>query len=133
MVKRTIAALAADGGVGVETVRYYQRRGLLSEPKRPIVGGVARGVRTYSDADVQRLNFVRRAQAAGFQLKEIKQLLAFEATDNRAAVRELTRARVAALDREIAELTTAREALAALAVACSGRSKGPCPILSAFD
>src|SRR5215218_9840345 len=88
MRKRTIAALAMEGGVGVETVRYYQRRGLLSEPKRPMVGGVARGVRTYGDTDVQRLHFVRRAQAAGFQLKEIKQLLAFQAADNRVAARE---------------------------------------------
>ena len=133
MLKRTIAGLAMEGGVGVETVRYYQRRGLLSEPKRPMVGGVARGVRTYSDADVQRLHFVRRAQAAGFQLKEIKQLLAYQAADNRVAARELARARVATLDREIAELTAAREALAALALACSARSKGPCPILTAFD
>lgn len=125
--------LAAEGGVGVETVRYYQRRGLLPEPKRTVPHGLSRGVRTYDDADVQRLRFIRRAQAAGFQLKEIKQLLAHQATDDRAAVRDLARTRIAALDREIAELTRAREALAVLTKACRARSKGPCPILSAFD
>jgi MerR family mercuric resistance operon transcriptional regulator len=125
--------LAAEGGVGVETVRYYQRRGLLAEPARTVPHGISRGVRTYDDADVQRLRFIRRAQAAGFQLKEIEQLLAHQATDNRAAARDLARTRIAALDREIAELARAREALAVMTKACSMRSKGPCPILSAFD
>lgn len=64
MARMTIARLAEAGGVGVETVRYYQRRGLLVEPERP--GGS--GFRSYTDNDVRRLHFIRRAQAAGFTL-----------------------------------------------------------------
>src|SRR5690242_11320516 len=66
----TIGGLAAAAGVGVETVRYYQRRGLLTEPARP-----PGEVRRYSDADGKRLRFIRSAQAAGFTLAEIKELL----------------------------------------------------------
>jgi len=66
----TIARLAATAGVHVETVRYYQRRGLLPEPARP-----PGGVRRYSGADAKRLRFIRRAQAMGFKLTEIESLL----------------------------------------------------------
>jgi len=124
----TIGALAKAAGVGVETVRYYQRRGLLAEPPRP------RGeVRRYSDEDVRRLRFIRSAQTAGFTLAEIGELLQLDATDDRARARELAAARVAALDEKIAELAKAREALAGLATACSRKRGGPCPILGAFE
>jgi len=72
----TITKLAAAGGVGVETVRYYQRRGLLIEPARP--GGT--GFRNYSENDARRLRFRRQAQAAGFTLDQIGELLALDAT-----------------------------------------------------
>ncbi len=77
----TISALAASGGVGVETVRFYQRRGLLDTPSR---GG---GIRHYGDADLRRLRFIRSAQAAGFTLDGIGELLALDATQDRARVR----------------------------------------------
>ncbi|MGV3769387.1 MAG: MerR family transcriptional regulator, partial [Sphingobium phenoxybenzoativorans] len=70
-MRMTIARLAKAGGVGVETVRYYQRRGLLMEPARPDSGGF----RSYDDAGVRRLRFSRQAQAAGFTLEEIGDLL----------------------------------------------------------
>lgn len=124
----TIGGLAKAAGVGVETVRYYQRRGLLPEPPRP-----PGEVRRYGASDVKRLKFIRSAQAAGFTLAEIKELLALDATDDRARARELAGARVAAIDARIAELSEARDALAALASACAGKRSGPCPILSAFD
>jgi MerR family mercuric resistance operon transcriptional regulator len=124
----TIGALAKAAGVGVETVRYYQRRGLLAEPAR------ARGeVRRYGVADLRRLRFIRSAQAAGFTLTEIGELLALSMADDRARARELAQARVAALDDRIAELQAARTALAGLAEECAGRRGGPCPILAAFD
>jgi len=112
----------------VETVRYYQRRGLLPEPPRP-----QGEVRRYGDGDVRRLKFIRSAQAAGFTLAEIGELLALSAADDRARARELAQARVQALDEKIAELQEAREALAGLATACSKQRGGPCPILAAFD
>ena len=124
----TIGALAKAAGVGVETVRYYQRRGLLPEPPRP-----PGEVRRYSDEDVRRLCFIRSAQAAGFTLAEIGELLGMSEVDDRAKARELARARVAALDDKIAELQEAREALAGLADACSNQRGGACPILSAFE
>lgn len=125
----TIAKLAGAGGVGVETVRYYQRRGLLTEPARPD----GTGFRTYSDSDVRRLRFIRQAQAAGFTLDEIGELLALDATEDRNRARELARSRIAALDASIAEMVSARQALARLADECRLGSNGPCPILTAFE
>lgn len=124
----TIGGLAKAAGVGVETVRYYQRRGLLPEPARP-----PGEVRRYGEQDVKRLRFIRSAQAAGFTLSEIKELLDLDASDDRARARELAQARVAALDDKIEELRRAREALAGLATACARKRGGPCPILSAFE
>ena len=124
----TIGGLARAAGVGVETVRYYQRRGLLPEPARP-----PGEVRRYGDEDVKRLKFIRSAQAAGFTLAEISELLELDASDDRARARELARARVAALDAKIAELEQARDALAGLARACASKRGGPCPSLGAFE
>jgi MerR family mercuric resistance operon transcriptional regulator len=123
----TIARLAAAGRVGVETVRYYQRRGLLPEP--PKLGATRR----YGLEDVQRLQFIRQAQAAGFTLEEIRELLALDATDDRARARALASERVKALDDQIRKLKVARDALKRLAAECAGGGTGPCPILSAFD
>jgi MerR family mercuric resistance operon transcriptional regulator len=124
----TIGGLAKAAGVGVETVRYYQRRGLLPEPPRP-----PGEVRRYGDADVNRLKFIRSAQAAGFTLAEIGELLALDRTNDRARVRELAAERIAALDAKMAELKEARHALARLAKTCAGGTAGPCPILEAFE
>lgn len=123
-----ISGLAKAAGVGVETVRYYQRRGLLPEPPRP-----PGEVRRYGEQDVKRLKFIRSAQAAGFTLNEIGELIALDASDDRARARELARARVTAIDDKIAELRQARDALAGLASDCARKRGGPCPILRAFD
>lgn len=133
MSQMTIAGLARAGGVGVETVRYYQRRGLMAEPERPAGDGLNGGIRRYGLDDVRRLRFIKSAQAAGFTLEEIGELLGLDATDDRARARELARARVAAIDARIAELRTARKALARLADHCAAGGAGPCPILTAFD
>ncbi|MBM3927327.1 MAG: MerR family transcriptional regulator [Sphingomonadales bacterium] len=129
MSTMTIARLAEAGGVGVETVRYYQRRGLLSEPERPGGGGF----RNYGERDVRRLRFIRSAQAAGFTLEEIGELLELDAVDDRVRARELAKSRVAALDARIAELQDARSALVRLADACGSGSAGACPIITAFE
>jgi MerR family mercuric resistance operon transcriptional regulator len=129
----TIAKLAREGGVGVETVRYYQRRGLIAEPERSIGSGLGGGVRRYGDADVRRLRFIKAAQTAGFTLQEIGELLALDATDDRRRARDLARARIGALDARIAELKAARAALSRLADRCTSGGAGPCPILTAFE
>lgn len=130
MTMMTIGKLAAAGGVGVETVRYYQRRGLLNEPPRD---GLYGAVRRYDDNDVRRLRFIRRAQGAGFTLDQVGELLDLDARDDRIRARALARDRIAALDSRIADLSAARDALAALARECGTGGAGPCPILTAFE
>lgn len=129
----TIAKLARAAGVGVETVRYYQRRGLMPEPRRPEGGGLSGGIRRYGADEVRRLRFIRSAQTAGFTLEEIGDLLALDATDDRARARDMAERRMAALDGKIAELQRARDALGRLARQCADGRGGPCPILSAFE
>ena len=133
MTGMTIAALAREGGVGVETVRYYQRRGLLDEPDRPTGAGAGGGIRRYGTDDARRLRFIRSAQAAGFTLEQIGELLALDATDDRARARQLAHEQMAALDAKIAELEQARASLRRLASEYGSGSAGPCPILTAFD
>ena len=133
MAEMTIARLAEAGGVGVETVRYYQRRGLLAEPPRPQGPGAGGGVRRYGAQDVRRLRFVRSAQAAGFTLEQIGELLALDAGEDRGRALALAQGRLVELDARIAELEAARAALRRLAGACAGGGKGPCPILEAFE
>ena len=123
----TIGVLARSGGVGVETVRYYQRRGLIKTPKR------GKGFRHYGEEDLGRLGFIRSAQAAGFTLEQVGELLALDATHDRARARALAKERIAALDGKIAELEKARDALKRLARECGASSTGPCPIIKAFE
>ena len=101
---RTIAGLARDGGVGVETVRFYQRRGLLSTPDKWSRDGAGAGVRRYGEEDVRRLRFIRSAQTAGFTLEQIKELLSLDAGEDRTRARALAAERLEALDRTISDL-----------------------------
>ena len=133
MSEMTIARLAEAGDVGVETIRYYQRRGLLSEPPKSPGGGLRGGIRRYGTDDLRRLRFIRSAQAAGFTLEEIAELLTLDATENRGRAREMAEARIAALDRKIAELAAARASLGRLADHCAASGAGPCPIIAAFE
>ena len=123
----SIGKLVTEAGVGVETIRYYQRRGLLETPTRD------REIRRYGSNDLRRLRFIRQAQSAGFTLEEIKELLDLDASDDRARVRELATARVKALDSKIGELERARNALRRLSRECGSGSAGPCPILASFE
>lgn len=127
MNSMTIGKLASAGGVGVETVRFYQRRGLLAEPDR------AGGIRRYGVEDVRRLCFIRSAQTAGFTLEEIRELLALDAGSDHARARELASKRIEALTIKIAEMTAARKSLERLAKQCSAADGQPCPIISAFE
>lgn len=127
----TIGSLATAAGVGVETVRYYQRRGLLGTPERG-GSGLDGGVRRYDEAHLRRLRFIRQAQAAGFTLEQIGELLSLDAGQDRARARQLARSRITALDAKIAELEEARSALIRLARECAREDAGPCPIIDAF-
>ncbi len=129
----TIAKLAKAVGVGVETVRYYQRRGLMAEPPRTGGTGLGGGIRRYAPSDVRRLRFIRSAQTSGFTLDEIGELIALDAVDDRARAFELATRRIAALDAKIQELHSARAALQHLAHGCRSTRSGPCPIIAAFD
>lgn len=122
-----IGGLAEAGDVGVETIRYYQRRGLLRTPDS---GGMTR---RYDASDVRRLRFIRQAQAAGFTLNQIGELLTLDAGTDRTRARAMARERISDLDRQISELQEAKAALQRLATACAHDDGGPCPILSAFD
>lgn len=126
----TIKRFAEAGGVGVETVRFYQRRGLLAVPER--AGGDG-AIRRYGQDDVRRLRFIRSAQAAGFTLEAIAELLSLDAGQDRSRAQQLAQERLVALDAKIEELNRARKALRRLAADCAGSSAGPCPILEAFD
>lgn len=122
----TIGKLAVGGGVGVETIRFYQRKGLLETPARES------GIRRYGPEDLRRLRFIKQAQTAGFTLEEIKELLRLDAGDDRPRARELALGRIAALDDKIAELESARDALRRLATECGEGREGQCPILTSF-
>jgi MerR family mercuric resistance operon transcriptional regulator len=121
-----IGDLAREGGVSVETIRFYQRRGLLAEPPR------GSGVRRYSESDLERLRSIRAAQTAGFTLGEIATLLGLDRED-RAAARALAETRIAAIDEKIETLKAMRAALDSLAADCARGKDGPCPILAAFS
>jgi MerR family mercuric resistance operon transcriptional regulator len=123
----TIAKLASAGGVGVETIRFYQRKGLLHTPTRDS------GIRRYSSQAVRRLRFIRQAPAAGFTLEQIRELLELDAGEDRARAREIALARVDALSARIADLRRARNALQRLAKECGDGTSGACPILSSFE
>src|ERR1700709_1408633 len=123
MIGMTIAKLARAAEVGVETARYYQRRGLMTGPRPP------GPYRQYGPDHLQRLLFVRRAQAAGFTLEEIKELLALDRTRDRARIRVLAGQRLEAVARQAEELEESRRSLQRLLGACQGSNRGPCPII----
>ena len=122
----TIGRLAEGGGVGVETIRFYQRKGLLDTPTPDS------GIRRYGAEDLRRLRFIRQAQTAGFTLDEIRELLRLDAGQDHARARELAARRLEALDGKIAELERARDSLRRLAAECGSSDGGPCPILASF-
>lgn len=124
----TIGKLAQRAGVGVDTVRFYEREGLLPKPSRTLSG-----YRSYTADDADRLRFIRRAKALGFTLDEVSELLALNAGKGaRAKVKHLAERRVADLDQKVAELAAIRDALRSLVRHCSGKgSVHGCPIIEA--
>lgn len=124
----TIGQVAKAANVNVETVRYYQRRGLLREPERPVSGQ-----RKYSVDDVRRLSFIKRAQALGFTLEEIGNLLQLEGADCCGDTHDLAVRKLTLIDAKIADLTSMRKALADLVLQCElGNQQGSCPIIQSL-
>lgn len=123
-----IGDLAKRGGVGIDTVRYYERSGLLKPQAR-----LASGYRRYSNLEVARLRFIRRAQALGFSLQEVRELLALSAARDVARVKRSAQAKLADVEKRIAELERVRDGLASLISACPGHGRAAdCPILQAL-
>jgi Hg(II)-responsive transcriptional regulator len=126
----TIGQVARRAGVGVETVRFYERQGLLEEPARK-----ASGYRQYDEEVVARLRFIRRAKELGFSLREISGLLALrhDPTATRADVRRRAEAKIADIEAKVRDLQRMRDALLQLTATCRGHgSVGTCPILEAL-
>lgn len=117
----TIAGLANAAAVNIETVRYYQRRGLMPEPSRPLGG-----VRRYATADAERLRFIKRAQAMGFTLEEIKNLLSLRVRRSCRATRVLAAAKLTLVEARIEELHQLRSELAELVAACDANVEESC-------
>lgn len=127
----TIGELAKQAGVNIETVRYYERRGLLVAPPR--TGG---GYRQYEPEAVGRLRFIKRAQRLGFTLHEVEELLALRVRHERTcgAVGRKTRDKIALVQAKIRELQAIERSLAVLAAACgSGQRTGECPMLEELE
>lgn len=125
-MKLSIGKFAEAGVVGVETVRFYQRKGLLETPTQD------GGIRRYGEEELRRLRFIRAAKMAGFTLEEIKELIALDSSHDRHRAHELALSRIEALEAKIVELQQARTALKRLAMECGEGASGPCPILESF-
>ncbi len=127
----TIGQVARAAGVGVETIRFYERRGLLDEPPRR-----ASGYRQYSDGAVRQLRFIRRAKELGFSLREIAELLELRAETPTQCedVRRRLEAKITDIENRIADLHHIKRALAELAATCAAQDPiGACPILEALE
>jgi len=132
MENLTIGKLARQANVGVETLRYYERRGLI-EPKRRTDAGY----RLYDENARRRLQFIRRAQTLGFSLEEVAELLSLSAQPaaSAAEVKQLARAKIADIEARIRDLEDMKSALSALEQQCPGHAgtTAECPILAALN
>lgn len=124
----TIAGLARESGVTVETIRYYQRRGLIAEPRKPAVG-----YRHYPTETIDRIRFIKKAQALGFTLDEIRSLL--ELGDGRCReTRHLAEHKLAAIRSKIRDLSAMESVLVDLIEACTANpSQKGCPLIRAMS
>jgi MerR family mercuric resistance operon transcriptional regulator len=131
MAATTIGQVARQAGVGVETVRFYERKGLIAQPKSPRAG-----YRHYPDDVVARIRFIRHAKDLGFTLSEIGDLLSLRARPRSscAAVKIRAEEKIADIDERIRRLRRIRTTLKKLADACQNReTSAECPILEALE
>ncbi len=131
MTTLTIGRVARRAEVGVETVRFYERQGLLEEPPRR-----KSGYRQYGEEVIDRLRFIRRAKQLGFTLKEIKELLSLQLDPSSTCgeVKRRAEAKIADIETKIHTLQAMKKALRGLTAACRGEgNSSDCPILDALD
>lgn len=127
----TISRLAGKTGVSVETIRYYERRGLIEQPGRP-----ASGYRKYPAETAARVKFIRNAKELGFSLREIGELLALAEPSkvNRKGMRAKAEAKIAQIDAKVGDLLRLREDLSGLVEACRSEKRAcRCPIVETFE
>lgn len=124
----TIGALAKAAGVNVETIRFYQRKGLLPEPVKPLGG-----IRRYGHREVRHLRFVKAAQKLGFSLVEIAELLALDRNTDCVEIRAVAELKLADVRAKLANLSCMEAALSKMVGACHRQqSSGPCPLIDAL-
>lgn len=129
MSAMTIGRLADAAGVNVETIRYYQRRGLMPEPDKPDSGH-----RRYAGNDVERVRFIKRAQVLGFTLEEIGSLLDLDQAHSCAQTRDLAAHKLVVIESKLADLRAMRKALTSLLRQCdTGTAARACPIIHALS
>ena len=125
----TISRLAREAGVNVETIRFYQRRGLLGEPPKPLGG-----IRHYSQPDVARVLFIKAAQRIGFTLDEIAQLLKLDDGAHCSEARTIAEHKLKAVRERLADLQRIEAALTQLVDRCeASRGKVSCPLIDALQ
>jgi MerR family mercuric resistance operon transcriptional regulator len=129
MGKLTTSRVAQLGGVNLETIRYYERRGLLPQAPR-----TQAGYRQFSPETAQRLRFIKRAQALGFSLDEVRELLALRMEKrNRAEVRARAETKMADIKEKMKILAAMRDTLRRLIEQCEQCASAECPILDSLD
>jgi len=124
----TIGVLARLARVNVETIRYYERRGLLQQPRKP-----AGGFRCYPPESVDRVRFIKRAQGLGFTLEEVAQLLLLEEGVHCTQARRLATCKLGEIEARLTDLACMRDVLKALVSACGDEhAQGACPIIASL-
>lgn len=124
----TIGALAREAGVGVETIRYYQRRGLMHEPERPYGG-----IRRYLDADLRRLRFIRHARDLGFSLDEAAELLELDDGVECARAQVIAGGKIEQIRQRLQQLAQIQDTLQALLERCRSSGTARCPMIEALE
>ena len=131
-MEMTISRASRAAGVGVETIRFYERKGLIRQPPKP----TASGFRQYPDATIKRIQFIRQARAIGFSLREIAELLELRANPSADAgdIRSRATTKLRNVEEKIKELKRIRDALESLIAACPGRGAlETCSIIEILD
>ena len=127
-IQLSIGQVAKAANVNVETIRYYQRRGLLTEPAKPLGGH-----RRYSDQEVNKLRFIKRAQVLGFTLEEIENLLRLDGANSCSDTHELAMHKLKLIETKMADLAAMRDVLTGLVTQCEiGNHQGECPSIHAL-
>ena len=127
----SIGQVARQAGIGVETIRFYEREGLLEEPPRR-----DSGYRQYPEQVIKQIHFIQRAKRLGFSLKEIAELLLLRVDSQTSCeeVKQRTEAKIAEVERKVIELQRMRQALLHIHSLCIGQGPtGRCPMLDALD